>query len=385
MGHYLPGWKGGGPIISGSVAIDQLGRDFDFRVFCLDHDLADMTPYAGVTSAAWQPVGNAQVCYLSDSRLNAWWRQTAARGLAYDLLWIHGLFKTATVTTLVRRRAGGWPPAPAVIVPHGELSPGALGIKPHKKSAFLRLARIAGLYDGFWWQVTSPQEADEVTRVFPRVPADRIRVVRNPAVPVPADAPGAAAAIRRKTPGTVRLVFLSRISRMKNLDVALSVLSQVTGDIAFDVFGPMEDAAYWDECQSLIRGLPTGTRVTYRGPLEPAAVIPTLSTCHALLLPTRGENFSYAILEALQAGCLPLISDATPWRGLERAGAGWDIPLSEPWRFVAALQRLVAMDANEFAVWSDAASRFGRAAATDPEPASRLRALFTDALRAGPA
>jgi len=380
MGHYLPGWKGGGHIITGALAIDQLGGEFDFKVFCLDHDLAESTPYPGVKSGVWQAVGKAEVCYLTEARLDTWWRQAAARRLRYDLLWIHGLFKTATVTTLVYKRLGGLPPAPAVIVPHGELSAGALSTKPRKKAAYLRLAQLSGLYRGFWWQTSSAYEAREVSRVFAGVPDDRIRIVRNPAVPAMA-----AAGRRPKKPGTLRLIFLSRISRKKNLDVALRLLARVAGDIEFDVFGPMEDAAYWAECQSTIARLPAGTRVIYRGPLKPAAVIPTLASYHALFLPSRGENFGYVILEALQAGCPPLISDATPWKDLERTGAGWDLPLSDPDRFVAALERLLAMDTAEFARWSDAAANLGRTVASAPGPADDLRALFRDALRPGPA
>lgn len=382
IGHYRPGWKAGGQVASAAASIDRLGAAYDFRVVCLDRDLGDSTAYPGISARSWQPVGKARVCYLSGRRLATWWQQTAARGLEFDLLWLHGLFATSTITTLARRRLPGFRPTPAIVVPHGELSEGALSIKPLKKTAFLAAAKSAGLYRGLWWQVSGPSEAADVGGVFPRLPPERIRIVRNPSgqafVPSqPADQPGAG---RAKTRGRLRVAFLSRISPKKNLDVALRVLQAADGHVDFDIFGPIDDDRHWARCQDLAQALPRSVRVTYRGPVEPASVPSTLRDYHALLLPTRGENFGHVILEALQAGCLPLISDTTPWRGLERARAGWDIPLSDMPRFEAALRRLTAMDDAEFLEWSASAMRLGQAAAADPQPIAQLRALFSDAL-----
>ncbi len=382
IGHYLPGWKAGGQVATTSAAIDSLRAHVGFRVVCLDRDLRDANAYPGVTTGAWRDIGGALVCHLPASRLVKWWRDPAMTGIGYDLLWLHGLFSTSTITTLARRRLPGFRPTPAIVVPHGELSEGALSIKPLKKTVFLAAAKSAGLYRGLWWQVSGPSEAADVGRVFPRLPAERIRIVRNPSgqafVPSqPADKPGAG---RSKTRGRLRVAFLSRISPKKNLDVALRVLQAADGHVDFDIFGPIDDDRHWARCQDLAQALPRSVRVTYRGPVEPALVPSTLRDYHALLLPTRGENFGHVILEALQAGCLPLISDTTPWRGLERARAGWDIPLSDMPRFKAALRRLTAMDEAEFLEWSASAMRLGQAAAADPQPIAQLRALFCDAL-----
>ena len=48
-----------------------------------------------------------------------------------------------------------------------------------------------------------------------------------------------------------------------------------------------------------------------------------------MLLPTLGENFGHAIIEALDAGLPVVISDRTPWRNLEQAGVGADLPLED--------------------------------------------------------
>ena len=48
-------------------------------------------------------------------------------------------------------------------------------------------------------------------------------------------------------------------------------------------------------------------------------------------------------------GCNCVVSDRTPWRGLEEAGAGWVLPLEKPERFRAVLQRCVDMGPEEYA------------------------------------
>ncbi len=58
-------------------------------------------------------------------------------------------------------------------------------------------------------------------------------------------------------------------------------------------------------------------------------------------MPSLTENFSYTVLESLQAGIPVLISDQTPWRDLEAQGIGWDLDLvtRQPW--LDALQILI--------------------------------------------
>jgi len=160
-----------------------------------------------------------------------------------------------------------------------------------------------------------------------------------------------------KVPGSLRLVFLSRISRMKNLDGALALLRGLPGQIRLDICGPIDDADYWAECQRTIAALPRNVRVDYRGVIAHEQVVDVLKEAHLFLLPTRGENFGHAIVEAWAAGLPVLISDRTPWRGLERKGAGWDVPLEQPERFERILADFVQMDGTEFQLLSRQARR----------------------------
>ena len=91
------------------------------------------------------------------------------------------------------------------------------------------------------------------------------------------------------------------------------------------------------------------------------AIVAALARSDVFLLPTGGENFGHAIFEALSCGVPVLISDQTPWRGLEALKAGWDLPLARPEAFVAALRAFAALPATARAEWREGARACARA------------------------
>jgi glycosyltransferase involved in cell wall biosynthesis len=125
----------------------------------------------------------------------------------------------------------------------------------------------------------------------------------------------------------LRIVFLSRIAREKNLDFALKVLGRVSCNVTLDIYGPVDNEAHWNDCLALMRDLPPNVTACYRGSHSQPSRI--LGLYDLLLLPTGGENYGHVIAEALTAGTPVLISDKTPWRNLREDGLGWDIPLDD--------------------------------------------------------
>ena len=63
---------------------------------------------------------------------------------------------------------------------------------------------------------------------------------------------------------------------------------------------------------------------------------------------TTGENFGHAIIEALAHGCPVIISDQTPWRDIERDGAGWVVPINDAEKWKATLERAANLNAEEY-------------------------------------
>jgi glycosyltransferase involved in cell wall biosynthesis len=372
--HYLPGYKAGGPIRTLANVTDALGDEFEFLVLTSDRDLSG-PPYPSIQHGMWQRVGKAQVLYLrpTERRWACWKRRLNA--LDFDVIYLNSCFSRLTIRTLVLRRLKLIPVKPIILAPRGEFSPGALALKKYKKKLYLALTKVLDFYKDIIWQASSAYERQDIEHVM-RGKASVVVVAPN-LVPVRARNPG----IVSKDAGALKLVFLSRVSRKKNLDYALRLLPNLTGRVIFDIYGPLEDLAYWKECQSIIAQMPTSIEVTYRGEIMPEQVMDTFGNYHLFLFPTRGENFGHVISESLRAGCPVLISDTTPWRGLEEQRAGWIVPLSQPERFVAILENMLQMDDAAFKKHADHARCFGERAANDPAVIEANRTLFLTAAK----
>ncbi|HZR71105.1 MAG TPA: glycosyltransferase [Burkholderiales bacterium] len=369
--HYLPGVKAGGPIRSISGLVSALGGELDFRIVTRDRDLGAGERYAGVRPGHWYARDGAQVLYWPPAgAAPAAWRAVIG-SLRPDVVYLNSFFSPRyTLAPLLVRRAGRAPAARFVLAPRGELHPGALAIRSWKKLPFLRLARVAGLTAGVTWHATAEEEATNIRRWFGRA----ARVVVAPVLAPPA--PEVRVARAPKRAGQLEVAFLSRIGPKKNLLGAIEVLRGVTGSVRLNVYGPKEDAAYWERCRRAIVALPPNVRVRDRGPLAAADVASALARSDVLLFPTFGENFGHVVLEALLAGVPVLASDRTPWRGLAAREAGWDVPLEDVAAFRERLAALVAMDDLEWQRWSRGARSLGRSYVDDPGAVARSRELF---------
>ena len=373
--YYLPGYKAGGPIRSIANMVELLGDEFQFNILTADRDLGDNEPYPNVRHGQWQAVGKAQVLYLSPFEKRCYHWRRLLKHLDYDVLYLNGCFSRLTIKTLLLRKLRLIPRVPVILAPRGEFSRGALDLKKRKKAIYLCLSRRMGLYKGITWQASSDYERLDIMNAFKDV---KLQIVVAPNL---ASSPSVSSTPVVKEAGSLRMAFLSRVARKKNLDYALRILANVRGDVAFHIYGPLEDTDYWQECESLIAQMPSNVSVEFRGEVPPDRVIEVLAGYHLFFFPTRGENFGHVISEALRAGCPVLISDQTPWQGLEEQKAGWVVPLSQPERFQAILQAMLEMNDTAFKEWSHGARAYGEQAANAPTAIEANRTLFLTATR----
>ena len=110
-------------------------------------------------------------------------------------------------------------------------------------------------------------------------------------------------------------------------------------NISLDIYGPIVDKRYWQQCLALIKKVPG--RVQYKGEVQPVKVQELLLQYHAMVLLTKGENFGHALYESLSVGRPVITSFFTPWNNLEQNAAGLNININN---FHESLQKL-----NEFA------------------------------------
>jgi glycosyltransferase involved in cell wall biosynthesis len=327
--YYFPGFKGGGPLRTIANMRPLLAGEIELAVFTRDRDLGADTPYDGFPADCWIQTATGPMYYASPDMFGVRGLQHALKGRTIDLLYLNSFFgpHSSIRPYLWSRRA--LPGLPILLAPRGEFSPGALALKKTKKRAYLTLVRALGLYRDVQWHASSEAEKVDILRQFPKATVvhlaeDPVRLEDNP--PAPAE-------LGPNRDGTLRIVFISRISPMKNLDGLLRILATLSRPISLDIYGPIEDRAYWASCEALIAKLPPHIRVSWKDELKPDAVSPVFGTYDLFAFPTLGENFGHVIFEALRAGTPVLISDRTPWT-TDASGAVTTVALNdtETWR-----------------------------------------------------
>ena len=184
-----------------------------------------------------------------------------------------------------------------------------------------------------------------------------------------------------KMKNELKVIFISRIRDNKNLFLALKALSYCKGDISFDIYGPIEDETYWEQCQLKVQRLPQNISIEYKGIVAPSEISNVMRQYHALLLPTKTENFGHVIVEAMQSGVVPIISDQTPWVNLEENEAGWSLDLKDIESFTTAINTLYAMDGEEYAELSGNTIKYITQKLNIDELKLKYIELFTDNLK----
>lgn len=378
--YFEPGFRGGGPIRSLVNIVGRLGDEIQFLIVTRDRDLGAREAYPNITPSTWMSFGSAYVKYLPPDQLRPSVLRAISRETPHDVVYLNSLFSTHfTVQILILRFLGLVPRAPTILAPRGELAASALRLKRVKKALYLQLARFLGLHKGVTWQASSEEERALIRKYFVR--ARRVDVASVIVVPDISEPPDTRQTIGplEKQVGDLRVLFLARIARIKNLIGALTVLREIKGSVLFDIYGPREDQKYWRECLRLIQALPPNVKTTYRGSVPHDQVRKTIANYHLYFLPTLGESYGHGIIEALMASRPVLISDRTPWTKLEKSDAGWDLPIEEPEAFVRVLERCVAMNQRDFENLEDGARRYASGVlAASREAEEQTRRLLLD-------
>ncbi len=366
---YLPGYMAGGPVRSLANVVERLQHELDFHIVTRNTDYTSDQPYAGIVPDQWTTLpGGAKVWYASAKGVDLrTWKKLLAQQ-PWDTVYINGLYSwwfNILPVWLTRRRK-----CKRVVAVRGMLASGALRQGAAKKLLFLSVARMLELYKGVVFQATNAEEARDIQAHQLRPAA----VAITPNLPRPVE-------LQRmpidKRQGEAELVSAARIAPEKNTLLAIEALRDVQGTVRYSLYGTVYDEAYWRKCQEAIAQLPPNVSVVHEGPVPTDDVPRVLAAAHALYMPSAGENFGHAMLEALSVGRPLLISDRTPWRGLESEHVGWDLPLAAPEAFGRTVELLCAMDQAEYDRWSQGAYQRASRYLADPQPVeSTLKLLL---------
>lgn len=338
---YLPGYKAGGPISSCTNLISALGDSVRFKVVCGDRDYLDEEPYPDVVLNKWITTGRADVMYISATKRKYSVIKKLLSDNKPDHVYINGLF--SRVFSIFPLLAATKLQLKTIIAPRGMLAPGALGLKSRKKQAFLNLGKSFGVYRKSVFHAT---HAHEAAHILENIHSDCkiVELANIPKIVFPA------ARSREKKANVLRMVSVARIAREKNIDFALNCLKGIPGHIQihFTLIGPVYDAGYSEQCRSI--ALPENVTLEWAGPKTPIETGKLVGDSDLFFLPTLGENYGHAILEALLCGIPVLISDQTPWTSLSANGLGLDLPLGDTAPYRKFIEKVAEMDTAAYAL-----------------------------------
>lgn len=328
MGRYLPGHKDGGPLRTIVNVVDALGDEYEFYIGCLDRDHGDTEPYQGIKRDAWNQVGKAKVWYVEPGEFTDDLILRLAEGR--DSIYLTSFYDDYGYKTLWLKIRGKIQ-IPVALASMGVFSEGALAQKALKKKLFVAGCKALGLFDNITWSVTSELEAEDLKRVIGK----KARYV------VAEDLPRSNVPGRKENDykGPLRIAFLSRICAHKGLDIAIDAVKQMKNDYIFTIYGPVQEEDYWEMCQEKLKGM---NNWSYKGDVPSDQVQDILSNQDVLLLPTKSENYGHVIFEALSVGCIPVISDKTPWNIVEERKVGFTVSRTVE-GFTTAVNKLIDM------------------------------------------
>lgn len=335
---YLPGIKYGGPVTSISNFTEHFGDKYDIRIVCSNHDHEDRKVYPDI-KPGWNQVGKASVMYLSESEYGISKFTEIMKPFNVKMVYLTGVF--SYVLNHAAIKAANKLGIKVVIATRGEICKNVLAMKSYKKLPYLQVMKWAEEYSKCYFQVTSQEEMDQLEKYL-SIPKDRITMLPNihgksMSLPKP-----------EKEAGKAKMLFISRVHPKKNLLEGIEALAEAEGEIQFDIYGPIEDAKYWETCQEVIRRLPGNVKVEYKGVLNAQEAGACYYGYHAFLFPTLTENYGHVIVESMIAECPVIISkETTPWDDLD-GRAGYVVELHNIPALTEAINKIVALDDKEY-------------------------------------
>lgn len=372
--YYLPGFKGGGPIRTLANMQSALSDRIEFNIFTRDRDLGEPEAYVGVVSDRWSSAEFGSVYYASKRNFGLRGLLRAMQRQSFDAIYLNSFFSfRGSISILIGMRVLRLE-LPVILAPRGEFAIAALSIKRVRKRLYLYMAGRLALYKYCKWHASTPAELDDIRRQFPSA---NIEVAEDPVSLTYRTSDSVDMSLGKQS--RFRIVFVSRISPMKNLDYLLEVLQGATALIDLDIFGPLEDSKYWRRCLDLIAELPAGVSAQYRGPIDPDMVSDEIAGYDLFVLPTQGENFGHVIFEALRAGTPVVLSDRTSWKP-DPEGAVVTLPLDDAMAWRDCIESLAHSDADRIAELKRSARRYAENYVATSDTGARNLALFQRAV-----
>lgn len=373
---YSPAFKAGGPIQSCINMVQRLREYSTILVITSAYDLHDTNPLQDVSLNEYQLVDEStNVKYLSRDRFGVKTIKNEIVRFNPDFIYLNGLFSIPFSIDVVLAHRSLKHRSKIVVATHGVLKPTALRRKWIKKFLFLKLVKLFKIQYALIFHAANLEEEGEIKKIFGEV---KIYNINHLSSPVSYFIPKT-----DKKKGQLNMILVGRVHPIKNIDYILPILKGVNGKIKLRIIGDLEDKIYLNKCRRILENSSDNIEVKFEGVIPNEMIKEQLVGSHLFILPTLGENYGHAIIEALSVGRPVLISDQTPWRNLEENKAGWDLPLSDPGIWFEKINEAADWDQDSFDAWCRGALDYARAHTHTEELVEKYKEMFNGSWKLG--
>ena len=343
--YFSPGYLAGG-MQTASFHFLSGANVFNIRMVTSNVDLNKVTPYPDIFPNKWTnrkfgkrffPVWYANKGFITTKMYRHFFSFTP------DWIYLQGIY--GFYFFLIPLFWAILCKCPIIICPHGMLDKGSLNQKYFKKWLYLKVFIGLGLHKKIRWQATSNHEFSQIQLIF----GQKASIVSTQLIVPPLKK---RFHFVQKRAGSLRLFFYSRISPKKNLHLVLDSLLHSHPSILLSIVGPMEDLFYWKNlCLPTINLL--GDRVCYKGCVSSLDDYLNVNEEHFMILPSAGENFSFAIFECLARGMPVITSSHTPWGNIGENRGGFIV--DDFRKMSLLLNHLIHLDDVQYQLYCDGA------------------------------
>ena len=371
--RYLPGFQGGGPAKSISNIVSCCKEDINFLIVTNDRDAYEQKQYKGIIQNKWNNKFDCNIFY---------WRFNFFSFLKIIKILIRNDIKIVYFNSFFSFRFTILPlfilkffrkDLRIILSPRGEFAYSALNSKSFKKKFYLNLFLLLKSYKGLEFHATSKDEITNMLKYLP-IQKEKICFIKN----LHSNYDNISNSYKRNATGELKVIFLSRVTPMKNLDFAIEIFTEIPQDIKikFDIYGVIADNIYWKKCLKKINSLPKNINCDYLGEVKPSEVLSIFRKYDLLLLPSLGENFGHVIPEALSQGTSVLTSDKVPWEIMKTFLCGWCFPLDDKKSFIEIIIKFSKFNCKEYQLQRRRCLDFSRKNFLNENDINKYKSLF---------
>lgn len=272
----------------------KLDHRHDNVIICLSFDLDDLY--------------NVKVIRLFSKEC---FRLVSKSGLSYHFhgLW-HPIFILFKILTKFTRGV-------YFLSPHGMALPWCLTHKRLKKKAAWFLYQRGILEAAKKIHLTNAQEYDEIRKL----------ILNESLAIIPHPIQNSRQKRLFSNEPVLNLVFLSRIDEKKGLLELLHGLKMVTSKFKLTIVGD-NSSEYGKICMDFARETGLNPSLDWLGLVRREEVFTILAESNFFILPSKSENFGFAIGEAMSVGVPVIIGENLPWQDVDELKLGYRIPVN---------------------------------------------------------